>query len=111
MSEFNKRIIKKIEDIRTKKNDNVYFKNMNLELAEMPSNKTANFEKYQAFITYSSQYVDMLHDFNMINTSRKWKHNRYIGKYKVFVLLYKLISNLFYNLFLIFRCLKSYRDS
>ena len=55
---YNDRIIVKLNEIRINKPD--YFKNIN---------------------------VEMLHDLSLLNTSRKWKYNRYVGKYKVTFLL------------------------
>ena len=51
----------------------------------MLTNKTSSIDKYKAYMIYSSQYVEMLHDFSLLNTSRKWKHNRYVGKYNFFI--------------------------
>ena len=85
---YNDRIFEKLEEFRDDKDDSDYFKNINAVLSGMLTSKTSNIEKYKAFISYSSQYVEMLHDFNLLNTSRKWKHNRYVGKYKVIFLIY-----------------------
>ena len=89
---YNERIIDKLKEIRSEKPD--YFKNINDVTSGMLTNKTSNIDKYKAYMIYSSQYVEMLHDFSLLNTSRKWKHNRYVGKYKV----------IFLNIFLKFKC-------
>ena len=78
---YNERIIEKLIEIRSNIPD--YFKNINDVTSGMLTSKTSNIEKYKAYMIYSSQYVEMLHDLSLLNTSRKWKHNRYVGKYKV----------------------------
>ena len=76
-------IIKKIEQERINKRDPDRFKTVKKDLEDMPTKKTASMDKLRDYLSYSTQRSGRIVDFNMFNTTRKWRWNSYLGKQKV----------------------------
>ena len=66
------------------------FKNINQLMLDMPTNRTSYLNEYKNYIEYSSKHAETFHEFNLINSQRKWRYKCYVFKYKVISFFIKL---------------------
>ena len=78
-------ILEKLKALKS--HDQSKFLGLDKMLLNMLSKRTASFDKYCEYLQYSSEVSPLMHDFNMANTSRKWKFNKYTAKKRVMLYL------------------------
>jgi len=60
------------------------FKDLDKKLMLIPCSKSSDIEEYKNHLKLSSNLVLLAHEFNQMNSTRKYKFKRYLAKNKVF---------------------------